>query len=248
MAVASLEEVIRGLPTEARPAPPPRPIRFMLALSWRRKWAAGGAARHRIQRASARLRVRKADTGLSSSAPQRRWTGSSFPARCRDLCDWTRRLTPRSSSRCCLEVQPESGTVVPQGPIPTRRFVQARRTSGLTSSWTTAPKCLPDRPGRETQAGRACAATVPPAHPLAPTHDHRGPPAPPPGSPQGHWESAPEVTRGAPLPMVNRRRTGGLHGPRRAPRPPLASNTFPGWAGAGGHGRDAAPALPGTPD
>jgi hemerythrin-like domain-containing protein len=39
MAVGSLDEVVRGLPKEERPPPPPAPIRLMLALSWRRKWA-----------------------------------------------------------------------------------------------------------------------------------------------------------------------------------------------------------------
>jgi hemerythrin-like domain-containing protein len=38
-AVGALDEVIRGLPEAERPAGPPPPIRFMLALSWRRKWA-----------------------------------------------------------------------------------------------------------------------------------------------------------------------------------------------------------------
>jgi hemerythrin-like domain-containing protein len=39
-AVGALDEVIRGLPEAERPMPPPLPIRVMLALSWRRKWAA----------------------------------------------------------------------------------------------------------------------------------------------------------------------------------------------------------------
>jgi len=39
-AVGALDEVIRSLPVEERPPPPPPPIRLMLALSWRRKWAA----------------------------------------------------------------------------------------------------------------------------------------------------------------------------------------------------------------
>jgi hemerythrin-like domain-containing protein len=39
-AVGALDEVIRGLPEAERPMPPPLPIRLMLALSWRRKWAA----------------------------------------------------------------------------------------------------------------------------------------------------------------------------------------------------------------
>ena len=39
MAVGSLDEVVRGLPKEERPPLPPPPIRLMLALSWRRKWA-----------------------------------------------------------------------------------------------------------------------------------------------------------------------------------------------------------------
>jgi hemerythrin-like domain-containing protein len=37
-AVGALDEVIRNLPADERP-PPPLPIRLMLALSWRRKWA-----------------------------------------------------------------------------------------------------------------------------------------------------------------------------------------------------------------
>lgn len=40
LAVGALDEVIRGLPEQERPPPPPPPIRVMLALSWRRKWAA----------------------------------------------------------------------------------------------------------------------------------------------------------------------------------------------------------------
>jgi hemerythrin-like domain-containing protein len=39
-AVGALDEVIRSLPEAERPPPPPLPIRVMLALSWRRKWAA----------------------------------------------------------------------------------------------------------------------------------------------------------------------------------------------------------------
>jgi hemerythrin-like domain-containing protein len=39
-AVAALDEVIQGLPEKDRPAPPPPPIRMMLALSWRKKWTA----------------------------------------------------------------------------------------------------------------------------------------------------------------------------------------------------------------
>jgi hemerythrin-like domain-containing protein len=38
-AVAALDEVIRRSPKEDRPSGPPPPIRFMLAVSWRRKWA-----------------------------------------------------------------------------------------------------------------------------------------------------------------------------------------------------------------
>jgi Hemerythrin HHE cation binding domain len=39
-AVGALDQVIRSLPDEKQPPPPPPPIRMMLALSWRRKWAA----------------------------------------------------------------------------------------------------------------------------------------------------------------------------------------------------------------
>jgi hemerythrin-like domain-containing protein len=39
-AVGAIDEVIRDLPKQERPPPPPLPIRLMLALSWRRKWAA----------------------------------------------------------------------------------------------------------------------------------------------------------------------------------------------------------------
>jgi hypothetical protein len=39
-AVGALDEVIRGLPEADQPPPPPLPIRVMLALSWRKKWAA----------------------------------------------------------------------------------------------------------------------------------------------------------------------------------------------------------------
>lgn len=38
--VGALDEVIRSLPEAERPKPPPPPIRVMLALSWRRKYAA----------------------------------------------------------------------------------------------------------------------------------------------------------------------------------------------------------------
>jgi hemerythrin-like domain-containing protein len=38
-AVGALDEVIRGLPEAERPSGPPPPIRIMLAVSWRRKWA-----------------------------------------------------------------------------------------------------------------------------------------------------------------------------------------------------------------
>jgi hypothetical protein len=39
-AVGALDEIVRNLPVEERPPPPPPPIRIMLALSWRKKWAA----------------------------------------------------------------------------------------------------------------------------------------------------------------------------------------------------------------
>ncbi|MGA8297760.1 MAG: hemerythrin domain-containing protein [Acidimicrobiales bacterium] len=40
-AVGALDEVIQSLPEQERPSsPPPLPIRLMLALSWRKKWAA----------------------------------------------------------------------------------------------------------------------------------------------------------------------------------------------------------------
>ena len=38
-AVGALDEVIRSLPEAERPSGPPPPIRLMLAVSWRRKWA-----------------------------------------------------------------------------------------------------------------------------------------------------------------------------------------------------------------
>jgi hemerythrin-like domain-containing protein len=38
-AVGALDEVIRSLPEAERPSSPPPPIRFMLAVSWRNKWA-----------------------------------------------------------------------------------------------------------------------------------------------------------------------------------------------------------------
>src|SRR5262249_7078734 len=38
-AVGALDEVIRGLPEAERPSGPPPPVRLMLAVSWRRKWA-----------------------------------------------------------------------------------------------------------------------------------------------------------------------------------------------------------------
>ena len=40
LAVGSLDDVIRGIPKAEQPPPPPLPIRLMLALSWRRKFAA----------------------------------------------------------------------------------------------------------------------------------------------------------------------------------------------------------------
>jgi len=39
-AVAALDEVIQSLPDEDRPSSPPPPIRLMLAVSWRKRWAA----------------------------------------------------------------------------------------------------------------------------------------------------------------------------------------------------------------
>jgi hemerythrin-like domain-containing protein len=38
-AVGALDEVIRSLPEAERPSGPPLPIRLMLAVSWRKKWA-----------------------------------------------------------------------------------------------------------------------------------------------------------------------------------------------------------------
>jgi hemerythrin-like domain-containing protein len=38
-AVSALDEVIRSLSEEDRPAPPPPPIRLMLAVSWRKQWS-----------------------------------------------------------------------------------------------------------------------------------------------------------------------------------------------------------------
>jgi hypothetical protein len=38
-AVGALDEVIRSLPEAERPSGPPPPIRLMLALAWRKKWA-----------------------------------------------------------------------------------------------------------------------------------------------------------------------------------------------------------------
>ena len=40
IAVAFLDDVIRGLPQAEQPSPPPLPIRLMLALSWRKKFSA----------------------------------------------------------------------------------------------------------------------------------------------------------------------------------------------------------------
>jgi hemerythrin-like domain-containing protein len=39
-AVGALDEIIRGLPEAEQPPPPPLPIRVMVVLSWRRKYAA----------------------------------------------------------------------------------------------------------------------------------------------------------------------------------------------------------------
>jgi len=38
-AVGALDEVTQSMPEGDRPAPPPPPIRVMLSLSWRKKWA-----------------------------------------------------------------------------------------------------------------------------------------------------------------------------------------------------------------
>jgi hemerythrin-like domain-containing protein len=40
IAVASLDEVVQGMPRVEQPPPPPLPIRLMLALSWRKKFSA----------------------------------------------------------------------------------------------------------------------------------------------------------------------------------------------------------------
>lgn len=40
IAVGFLDDVIRGMPRAEQPAPPPLPIRLMLTLSWRKKFAA----------------------------------------------------------------------------------------------------------------------------------------------------------------------------------------------------------------
>ena len=40
IAVAFLDDVVRGMPRAEQPPPPPLPIRLMLALSWRKKFAA----------------------------------------------------------------------------------------------------------------------------------------------------------------------------------------------------------------
>ena len=40
IAVGSLDEVVRSMPEAEQPPPPPLPIRVMLALSWRKKFAA----------------------------------------------------------------------------------------------------------------------------------------------------------------------------------------------------------------
>jgi hemerythrin-like domain-containing protein len=39
-AVGAIDEVIRSTPEDKQPGPPPPPVRIMLSLSWRRKWAA----------------------------------------------------------------------------------------------------------------------------------------------------------------------------------------------------------------
>lgn len=39
-AVGALDETIRSMPEAERPDPPPLPVRVMLSLSWRKKWAA----------------------------------------------------------------------------------------------------------------------------------------------------------------------------------------------------------------
>jgi hypothetical protein len=39
-AVGALDETIRSSPEAGRPGPPPLPVRVMLSLSWRKKWAA----------------------------------------------------------------------------------------------------------------------------------------------------------------------------------------------------------------
>jgi hemerythrin-like domain-containing protein len=40
IAVAFLDDVVRGMPRAEQPPPPPLPIRLMLALSWRKKFSA----------------------------------------------------------------------------------------------------------------------------------------------------------------------------------------------------------------
>ncbi len=40
LAVGALDEVIRSLPAADRPTGPPLPVRIMVALSWRKRWAA----------------------------------------------------------------------------------------------------------------------------------------------------------------------------------------------------------------
>jgi hemerythrin-like domain-containing protein len=39
-AVGALDEIIQGMPKKDQPPPPPPPIRLMLAMSWRKRWAA----------------------------------------------------------------------------------------------------------------------------------------------------------------------------------------------------------------
>jgi hemerythrin-like domain-containing protein len=39
-AVGAIDEVIRSTPEAQQPAPPPLPVRILLSLSWRKKWAA----------------------------------------------------------------------------------------------------------------------------------------------------------------------------------------------------------------
>ena len=66
-AVAALDEVIRSLPEQDRPAPPPPPIRIMLSLSWRKTVDGQSEA---IPRLTARTSLIAVTKGMRPEVPE----------------------------------------------------------------------------------------------------------------------------------------------------------------------------------